>query len=184
VRFEVLTAVKTSILVFWVVTPSGFAGRYQRFERTYCLHIQGAEDGESMFFETLVSTPLPPRKPISALNTVFVINSMELATVCFYWQGCFFVRFGWKQVWFDLTSCHKQQLRIAIDFNGSPNKLSGLRVVFAVSSLSSRARRTCSILILRRSARGSRRPPLRSASPSSMTQPAVCTASLASKARR
>jgi hypothetical protein len=31
VRSEVLTAVKLSMLVFWVVTPFGLVGRYQRF---------------------------------------------------------------------------------------------------------------------------------------------------------
>jgi hypothetical protein len=30
-RFEVLTAVKMSMLVFWVVTLCGLVGRYQRF---------------------------------------------------------------------------------------------------------------------------------------------------------
>jgi hypothetical protein len=38
--FEVLTAVKTSMLVFWVVTPCRPVGRYQRFGGTYCLHLQ------------------------------------------------------------------------------------------------------------------------------------------------
>jgi hypothetical protein len=54
VRFEVLTAVKMSLLgfevklvvkmlmlVFWVVRLYGLAGRYQRFGETYCLHLQG-----------------------------------------------------------------------------------------------------------------------------------------------
>jgi hypothetical protein len=34
-RFEVLTAVKTPMLFFWIVTPCGLLGRYQRFEGTY-----------------------------------------------------------------------------------------------------------------------------------------------------
>jgi hypothetical protein len=29
-RFDVVIAVKMSMLVFWVVTPCGLAGRYQR----------------------------------------------------------------------------------------------------------------------------------------------------------
>jgi hypothetical protein len=37
VRFEVFTAVKMSMLFLWVVTSC----RYQRFEETYCLHLQG-----------------------------------------------------------------------------------------------------------------------------------------------
>jgi hypothetical protein len=40
-RFEVLTAMKKSMLFFWVVTPCGLAGRYQRFGQTYYLHLRG-----------------------------------------------------------------------------------------------------------------------------------------------
>jgi hypothetical protein len=29
-----------SMLVFWVVTPCGPVGKYQRFGETYCLHLQ------------------------------------------------------------------------------------------------------------------------------------------------
>jgi hypothetical protein len=32
---------KSSMLVFWVVTPCGFVDRYQRFIGTYCPHLQG-----------------------------------------------------------------------------------------------------------------------------------------------
>jgi hypothetical protein len=32
--------VSMSMLVFWVVTPCGLVGRYQRFEGTYSLHLQ------------------------------------------------------------------------------------------------------------------------------------------------
>jgi hypothetical protein len=35
VRFEVLTAVKMSVLFLWVVTPCGLIGRYQHFGETY-----------------------------------------------------------------------------------------------------------------------------------------------------
>jgi uncharacterized membrane protein YqjE len=38
--FEVLTVVKMTMLVIWVVTPCGLVGRYQRFGQTYCLHLQ------------------------------------------------------------------------------------------------------------------------------------------------
>jgi hypothetical protein len=34
-RFKVLMAVKMSMLVFWVVTPCGLGGRYERFGTTY-----------------------------------------------------------------------------------------------------------------------------------------------------
>jgi hypothetical protein len=39
-RFEVLTAVKMPIFVFWVVTPCGLVGRCQHFAGTYCHHLQ------------------------------------------------------------------------------------------------------------------------------------------------
>jgi hypothetical protein len=34
--FNLLITVKTPELVFWVVTPCGLVGRYQRFGGTYC----------------------------------------------------------------------------------------------------------------------------------------------------
>jgi hypothetical protein len=37
-RFEVLTGVKMSVLVFWVVTPCGLASTYQRFGGTKCIN--------------------------------------------------------------------------------------------------------------------------------------------------
>jgi hypothetical protein len=40
IRFEVLTAVKMSILVFWDVTPRRLVGGYHRFGGTNCLHVQ------------------------------------------------------------------------------------------------------------------------------------------------
>jgi hypothetical protein len=40
-RTEVLTAVKLSVLVVWVVTPCGLVGRYQCFGGTYCFRLQG-----------------------------------------------------------------------------------------------------------------------------------------------
>jgi hypothetical protein len=35
------TAVQLSMLIFWVVTQSGLAGRYQHFGGTYCIRLQG-----------------------------------------------------------------------------------------------------------------------------------------------
>jgi hypothetical protein len=40
-RFEVLTAVKMLIVVFWVVTPCSLVGGYQRLGGTYSFHFQG-----------------------------------------------------------------------------------------------------------------------------------------------
>jgi hypothetical protein len=39
-RFEILTAVKMSMMVFWVVTTYGLTGAYQCFEGAYCPHLQ------------------------------------------------------------------------------------------------------------------------------------------------
>jgi hypothetical protein len=54
-RSEVLTAVKMSMLVFWVVTPYGLAGR-----TSYCLHFSGLKLEAVFFSETLVA-PASPR---------------------------------------------------------------------------------------------------------------------------
>jgi hypothetical protein len=40
-RFEVSTAVRRMMMFFWVSAPCRFVGRFQRFEETYCLHLQG-----------------------------------------------------------------------------------------------------------------------------------------------
>jgi hypothetical protein len=64
-RFEVLTAVKKMpILVFWVVTPCGLAGKYQRFGGIYW-----TEDDCNMFLRNIaiyveVHTALQPRRRI------------------------------------------------------------------------------------------------------------------------
>jgi hypothetical protein len=39
-KSNVLTAVKRSMLVFWVETPCNLVSDYRRFGRTYGLHIQ------------------------------------------------------------------------------------------------------------------------------------------------
>jgi hypothetical protein len=39
-KFEVLTTVKISMLVFWLVTPCELVGRYHCFGGAYCLHLQ------------------------------------------------------------------------------------------------------------------------------------------------
>jgi hypothetical protein len=40
-KCEILTAVKMSMLAFWVATSRVLEGRYQSFEETYCFHLQG-----------------------------------------------------------------------------------------------------------------------------------------------
>jgi hypothetical protein len=49
VRFQILTAVKMSLVVFFVVRPCGLASVDRRFGGTHCLHLQ-AENGGSIFF--------------------------------------------------------------------------------------------------------------------------------------
>jgi hypothetical protein len=39
-RFEVLTTVKMSMVVFWFVTPCELVGQYQHFGVTCCPHLQ------------------------------------------------------------------------------------------------------------------------------------------------
>jgi hypothetical protein len=47
VRYEILTALKISMMLFWVVTPCGIVSRSQNFGGTYCLHL-GSYEGLSM----------------------------------------------------------------------------------------------------------------------------------------
>jgi hypothetical protein len=66
-RFELLSAVKMLMLVFWVVTPCGLVRRYHRFGGTYT---SGPEDGGRMFLRNIgvylkVHTALQPRRPTS-----------------------------------------------------------------------------------------------------------------------
>jgi hypothetical protein len=65
--FEVFTALEILLLVFWVVTPCGLAGR-QRFGATYCFHLQGNES--DIFLKNVgsyeqVHTASEPRRPPS-----------------------------------------------------------------------------------------------------------------------
>jgi hypothetical protein len=58
------------MLFFWVVTPCGSVGRYQRFGEAYCLHHQG---WGCMFLRSIgiyikVYTALQPRRPTSHLD--------------------------------------------------------------------------------------------------------------------
>jgi hypothetical protein len=40
-RFEILPAVRMTMLLFWVVKPCKLVGRHQCFGETYCIHLQG-----------------------------------------------------------------------------------------------------------------------------------------------
>jgi hypothetical protein len=76
--FEVLIALKISKLVFWVVTPCGFVGRYQRFS---------PEDGgiippKRWYLPYQVLTALQPRKPhcffFYICTSIHIIKSCNL----------------------------------------------------------------------------------------------------------
>jgi hypothetical protein len=57
VRFEALTAVKMSMLVFWVVTPCGLVGRYStNVSEEYTASIFRVEDGGIMFLRNVGTT--------------------------------------------------------------------------------------------------------------------------------
>jgi hypothetical protein len=47
-KFEVLATMKILMMIFWIVTPCGLVGRYQRVRETYYLYFS-PEDGYSMF---------------------------------------------------------------------------------------------------------------------------------------
>jgi hypothetical protein len=66
-RSDILTAVKTSMLVFWVVAHCRLTSRYQTFGGTHNLHIL-PEDGSNIFLRNVgiyleVRTALIPRTP-------------------------------------------------------------------------------------------------------------------------
>jgi hypothetical protein len=63
-RLEVLTMVKISMLVFWVAMQCGPVGRYQHFEGTYCLHLQGLS---GIYLQA--HTALQPRRPTLTRQT-------------------------------------------------------------------------------------------------------------------
>jgi hypothetical protein len=53
-NFEVFTAVKIPVELFWVVAPCSVVVGYQRFRGLSCRHLQGEEEAASSS-ETLVS---------------------------------------------------------------------------------------------------------------------------------
>jgi hypothetical protein len=71
-KYEVLTAVNMSLLVFRVVTPCGLAGRYQHFGGTYCPHLQSWK-WRQCFSEMLVSayTAFQPRRPSTYSSVIY-----------------------------------------------------------------------------------------------------------------
>jgi hypothetical protein len=86
-KSEILTAVKMLMLVFWVITPCGLVGRYQRFCR--------AEGGDSrpMFLRNVgispqVHTALKPRRTTSTiLGNIFHgigYTNFEMRYLLFY----------------------------------------------------------------------------------------------------
>jgi hypothetical protein len=46
-KFEIFTAVKMLMVIFWVVRPFGLVDGKQCFEALYCLHLQGEDRGDT-----------------------------------------------------------------------------------------------------------------------------------------
>jgi hypothetical protein len=63
VKFEVFTAVRMIMFIFWVLAPCRLVGRCQRFGEAYtAVSIFTAEAGEICFSETLASTDESTRR--------------------------------------------------------------------------------------------------------------------------
>jgi hypothetical protein len=82
-RFEVLTAVNMSMLVFWVVTPRGLIFRYQRFGETCCVHLQThATDTRNIVLSVLVFWVVTPCGLVDRY-TLSPYSALKIETVCF-----------------------------------------------------------------------------------------------------
>jgi hypothetical protein len=57
-RFEVLTAMKMPLLIFWIVTPYGLVDRYQHFRETYFLHLQASRWRQYVRYEVLTAAKI------------------------------------------------------------------------------------------------------------------------------
>jgi hypothetical protein len=95
-------------MVFWVVTPCGLVGRYQRFGDTYCLHLQGWSDRlyivlssqrGTIFLRNVgiylkVNTALQPRRPTPISSPPWepqisqVIFFLDLGKIIYKWGIC------------------------------------------------------------------------------------------------
>jgi hypothetical protein len=71
-RFEVLAAVKMSMLVFWAVRPCGLAGSYR-------------DDGGRLFLRNVGNHPQghTASQPTKSPSTSFVPSSSVVASICF-----------------------------------------------------------------------------------------------------
>jgi hypothetical protein len=93
-RFEVPNAVKISMLVFWVVTPCGLAGRYKHFEE-YTISNLSPEDGDNMFLRNVDldlqvhTTLLPTRQTLILFHFIYLLFS-------FYFIVLIFILFSYK----------------------------------------------------------------------------------------
>jgi hypothetical protein len=73
-----IAVLKTSMLLYWFVTPCGIVGRHQRFGETYCLHRQG----DSMFLQNFgiylrVHTASQPRRTTLTSSPPWKAHSPE-----------------------------------------------------------------------------------------------------------
>jgi hypothetical protein len=80
-RFQVLTAGRMSLFVFWVVMPYGLVGRYQCFRGTYC-----PRDGDEHWYlpksphnittqETNIKILKVHKKLILHIKKILLVNS-------------------------------------------------------------------------------------------------------------
>jgi hypothetical protein len=71
-----------SVLLFWIVTPSGLAGGNQRFGDIYCLHHRGL-NVESYFSpegrgsQNYLRISLPPHSVISLISPVYKYQQLK-----------------------------------------------------------------------------------------------------------
>jgi hypothetical protein len=82
--FEVLTVLKTSMLVFWILVPRGLVSWYQHFRKIYSLHLS-PKDGSNMFppkrqYLQQVNKSLLTRRPVS---TVIFHSTQNKLNICF-----------------------------------------------------------------------------------------------------
>jgi hypothetical protein len=82
-RFEVITAVRMAMLLFWVVTSCGLVGKYQRFGETYCLQLQGwrwrqyvGSYHNTVILDTWIASALAPHIATEWLALLFRIREV------------------------------------------------------------------------------------------------------------
>jgi hypothetical protein len=78
--FEILKAVKTSTLIFSVVTTCGLLGRYQRFRLTYCPCVQCVPEDKQHFGETYLTAYLKMEAVCFCPKRWYLYKSLTVTT--------------------------------------------------------------------------------------------------------